>query len=121
MLACLYDRWMRARACSHHEVPDRPPLRLVPGERVRAGERDDQWPAFVFVSGARGEGWVPARHLSGNGGEVIVLTAYDTTELPVDVGDEVDVLERDDVSGWWWCRNGAGREGWVPVSALERL
>ena len=110
---------MRTRAVRDHRIPERAPLKLAVGERVTAGDRDTEWPEFVFVVGARGEGWVPARHLSGDHGEVMVLTEYDTTELSIDSGEEVDVIERDDSSGWWWCRNDAGEEGWVPVSAFE--
>ena len=110
---------MRACAVADHRIPERAPLQVAAGERVMVGERDTEWPAFVFVTSPQGEGWVPARHLAGDSGNVTVLTAYDTTELPVDVGDEVDVLERDDLSGWWWCRNEAGEAGWVPVSVLE--
>jgi hypothetical protein len=112
---------MRARAVEDHRIPERAPLQVAVGERVSVGERDTEWPAFVFVTGTQGEGWVPRRHLSGDSGEATVLVAYDTTELPVDVGDEVEVIERDDPSGWWWCRNAAGEEGWVPVAALELM
>ena len=48
----------------------------------------------------------------------IVRTAYDTTELPAQPGDVLDVLEEDVQSGWLWCRNREGREGWVPVSTV---
>ena len=36
-------------------------------------------------------------------------------------GDEVDVLARDDASGWWWCRRADGAAGWVPIDALDPL
>ena len=49
------------------------------------------------------------------------ITPYDTTELELAVGEEVVVLDRDDVSGWWWCRRADGAEGWVPVSALDPI
>lgn len=111
---------MRARAASSHEVPAREPIRLEPGDEVTVGERDTQWPAFVFVTGATGEGWVPSRYLSADAGAAVVITPYDTTELELTAGEEVDVLDRDDASGWWWCRRGSA-EGWVPVSALEPI
>ncbi|MDJ0924319.1 MAG: SH3 domain-containing protein [Acidimicrobiia bacterium] len=48
-------------------------------------------------------------------------TPYDTTELPVVAGQEVAVLERDDESGWWWCRTVTGDavEGWVPAAVFD--
>jgi uncharacterized protein YgiM (DUF1202 family) len=46
-------------------------------------------------------------------------TAYDTTELPTRVGETLDVVARDDESGWLWCRSADGREGWVPSRTLQ--
>jgi hypothetical protein len=51
----------------------------------------------------------------------VAVVAYDTTELPVAAGDEVAVIERDDISQWWWCRSVSGAEGWVPVEVLLPL
>lgn len=110
---------MMYRTRSRHEVPERRPIRLAPGEPVMVGDRDTEWPEFVFVTSSEGSGWVPARHLSADAGAAIVEVAYDTTELAVSAGEEVTLVERDDVSGWWWCRNTAGAEGWVPRAILE--
>lgn len=112
---------MRARASSDHEVPARLPIRLEPGDEVTVGERDTQWPAFVFVKGRSGEGWVPSRHLTANTGTAVVIAPYDTTEIALAAGEEVAVLDRDDESGWWWCRRADGAEGWVPETALDPI
>ena len=107
------------RALNAHEIPQRAPLRLKPGERVEVGERDTTWPAFVFVTTAAGQGWVPERHLREEEGRAVAAAGYDTTELATSVGEELAVLERDEVSGWLWCRSAQGREGWVPQSTVE--
>jgi hypothetical protein len=96
----------RVIATSAHEIPTREPLRLAVGESVEAGERSDDWPAFVFVVAAHGSGWVPARHLSGPSGRVRVREPYDTAELPTAP------------SGWLWCRSREGRKGWVPQETV---
>lgn len=83
------------------------------------GDRDTEWPEFVFVAAAHGTGWVPARHLSEPSGPAVVQTAYDTSELPTRVGDVLDVLAEDLSSGWLWCRSSSGRQGWVPVRTVE--
>ncbi len=101
-----------------HRIPDRAPLRLAVGDRVEVGERDARWPAFVFVTAAEGTGWVPSRHLSADSGRATVRTPYDTTELPVEAGEVLEVLREDRDSGWVWCRSGSGREGWVPVEVV---
>jgi Variant SH3 domain len=110
-------RTMVARAA--HQIPDRPPLQLLDGERVDVGDRDSEWPEFVFVTASHGAGWVPARHLSATSGTAVVEIEYDTTELPTQAGDVLDVVAQDLTSGWLWCRAPDGREGWVPINTLE--
>jgi len=108
------------RVCSAvaHRIPDRTPMLVRYGEVVEVGERSTEWPAFVLVTATHGSGWVPSRHLSATAGRAIVETPYDTTELATSVGEELEVIRRDDESGWLWCRNGHGTEGWIPIRAL---
>jgi hypothetical protein len=35
-------------------------------------------------------------------------------------GDELTVLETDEISGWSWVRRASGREGWVPNSTISQ-
>ena len=108
----------RVRAIEAHAVSERPPIQLAVGDAVSAGERDTDWPAFVFVTAENGAGWVPSRHLSDDSGDAVVAVAYDTTELATETGDTLEIVERDDASGWHWCRADDGREGWVPTRTL---
>lgn len=108
-------------ARSAHEIPDRPPIRVNVGDRVEVGERDGEWPAFVFVTDQKGSGWIPERHLDRQGASAVVTEGYDTTELPTKEGEELEVLHEDLTSGWLWCRGKNGREGWVPERTLTRL
>lgn len=111
----------RAIARLAHEIPERPPLRLAIGEVVELGERDTEWPEFVFVATPHGSGWVPARHLSQTGSTAEVQVEYDTTELPTEEGDLLEVVHEDTLSGWLWCRSGTGHEGWVPARTVSLL
>jgi hypothetical protein len=111
----------RVRALSAHKISERAPLQVAVGDRVQAGERDTDWPEFVFVTAPEGTGWVPARYLSQPTGDAVVQTAYDTTELPTEVGDELEIVVEDTASGWHWCRNSGGREGWVPTRTIEPI
>jgi hypothetical protein len=106
-------------ATEAHQTPGRPPLSLATGDDVMVGRRDDDWPAFVFVTAAHGSGWVPSRHLSADTEQAVVVAPYDTTELPTRTGEILAVVERDDESGWLWCRATTGREGWVPSRTVE--
>jgi Variant SH3 domain. len=124
-LVCHHQGVRHVVAREAHEIPDRPALQVAAGELVQLGERDDRWPAFVFVTTPHGAGWVPARHLSTPSdpppGTAVVQIPYDTTELPTRVGDVLEVLTEDLLSGWLWCRADNGRQGWVPVAAVEDL
>jgi hypothetical protein len=51
----------------------------------------------------------------------MVIEAYDTTELPTESGEVLDVITEDVQSGWLWCRSATGRTGWVPVNTVDSL
>ena len=106
-------------ATEAHVIPERLPLSLASGDVVTVGRRDSDWPAFVFVITAGGSGWVPSRYLSADAGRAVVETPYNTTELATRSGEIFEVVERDDESGWLWCRSADGREGWVPTRTVE--
>lgn len=108
-----------AVAHAAHDIPDRSPIQLEVGERVEVGERDAEWPAFVFVTTHRGAGWVPERHLDRDGSVAVVRDAYDTTELPTHQGEQLEIIREDQPSGWTWCRASGGQEGWVPTKTLS--
>ena len=106
-------------ATEAHVIPERPPLSLASGDVVTVGRRDSDGPAFVFVTTARGSGWVPSRYLSADAGRAVVETPYNTTELATRSGEILEVVVRDDESGWLWCRSTDEREGWVPSRTLR--
>ncbi len=64
---------------------------------------------------------MPARYLSAAEGTASVLTPYNTQEVAGQTGEMLTVIERDDESGWHWCRNAGGQEGWIPVRSLEPI
>jgi len=110
---------MEVRAYRPHRIPEHPPLVVEVGDVVRVGEQSIEWPAFVFVTSPAGGGWVPERFLTEDRPDAVVRVRYDTTELPADPGDRFTVVQRDDESGWWWCRDRSGAEGWLPAMVLE--
>jgi hypothetical protein len=111
----------RLRAVAAHVIPQRPPIQVTPGQRVRAGQHDTQWPAFVLVTTEDGSGWVPERYLDTSSDPAVVTTGYDTTELATTAGEELTLLKKDEPSGWAWVRNAAGREGWVPLPTVVSI
>jgi hypothetical protein len=115
------DRMTKLRATAAHVIPERPPIQVLPGHRVRVGQADTQWPAFVFVTTDDGSGWVPERYLDTTCDPAVVTTGYDTAELATTVGEELTLIKRDNPSGWAWVGNAAGREGWVPLRTVEPI
>jgi hypothetical protein len=101
----------RLRATAAHVIPERPPMQVLPGQRVQAGQHDTQWPAFVFVTTDDSAGWVPERYLDTPCDPAVVITGYDTTELATTAGEELTLIKQDTPSGWAWVRNAAGPGG----------
>jgi hypothetical protein len=91
-----------------------PALAVRAGERLAVGRRsDDEWPGWVWCENASGlGGWLPAEAVAADR----AVEAFDTREMTVAEGDEVEPGERR--AGWTWCRL-AGREGWVPDRCLD--
>ena len=111
---------IRVRAVASHRPPSRAPLEVEVGALVATGELSDEWPAFRWCVDEHGVGgWIPDRHLRPEEvGRARCLQGYSTRELSVDPGAVLVLVERDDESGWHWCRDGSGREGWVPMRSL---
>ena len=102
----------RLRATAAHTIPQRPPIRVTPGQQVQAGQRDTDWPAFVFITTDDGAGWVPERHLDTSSDPAVVITAYDTTELATTGGEELTLIEQTTrAAGHGSATPPAGRDG----------
>ncbi|MEZ0470860.1 peptide-binding protein [Luteimonas salinilitoris] len=95
-------------------------MRMHAGETVTLGERDAEWPQFVWTTLAGGlGGWVPAALFDREHGEATAQADHETLELDADPG-EVLRLQRE-LAGWWWAGNADGAHGWIPARVLEYL
>ena len=103
-------------ATKAHMIPQRPPLSLASGDVVTVGRRDSDWPAFVFVTTAEGSGWVPSRYLSADAGRV-GERPYNTTELATKSGEILEVVDRDDESGWIGVARPMGTRAGFPTTS----
>jgi len=114
-LAALRDRVTQA-----HRAPDRPAIQVQAGDRVTLGDRDTEWPQFVWTALASGlGGWVPSALFDAERGQASALQDYDTRELDVAVGEIVTLHEQ--MADWWWATNANGDSGWIPARAVERI
>lgn len=102
-----------------YTVVDRSPVCLKAGEIVDLGLEDKAWAGWVWASNADGRGtYVPVTSLERLGpDQAKVLEEFQAVDLSLKKGEEVTVLR--EVCGWFWCRNTAGAEGWVPDYVLE--
>ncbi|WP_368562498.1 SH3 domain-containing protein [Pseudoxanthomonas sp. UTMC 1351] len=108
----------RARVITAHRAPDRPAIRVASGDTVTLGDRDVDWPHFVWATLASGlGGWIPASMFDAERGLATAINDYDTRELDAEAG-EILALHYE-VADWWWAENVLGKTGWVPSRSLE--
>ena len=110
----------QARVISAHRAPDRPSIQVAAGDAVTLGERDSDWPQFVWTTLAQGlGGWIPAVLFDREVGEATALGDYDTRELHTEIGELVTLHHEQE--GWWWAENARGESGWIPARAIELI
>jgi hypothetical protein len=112
----------RARVVRDYRSQYANPIRFAAGDVVILGERDSEWPAFVWTTTPidGNAGWAPLDWLKPlDDGRVEALRDYSAQELDVEMGD--DVVLHDELGGWWWCERADGRCGWVPAEHMVRI
>jgi hypothetical protein len=98
------------------------PIRVRAGDRVTLTGREDNWQGWIWLWGVGPdgrEGWLPQDAVTvgvgGDGG--VARYDYDARELTVAAGDDVWVERRE--SGWLWCADRHGAQGWVPANCVS--
>ncbi len=110
----------RVEAIIFYRSPLPDPLIASANTRLHLKKRADEEPGWVYATGPDGkEGWVPRSWLRIEGDAGVLKQDYNATELDLEVGDELLVTRV--VDGWYWARNAAGREGWIPARAVRIL
>ncbi|MEB1365537.1 SH3 domain-containing protein [Xanthomonas campestris pv. campestris] len=112
---------MRARLLCDYRAAYANPIRFHAGQQVAIGVRDEEWPAFAWVSTGEGHaGWAPVAWLRPLGdGLAEALRDYDARELDAHQGEHV--LLHYEHGGWWWSERADGTQGWLPAADLELL
>jgi hypothetical protein len=104
---------------SHHpEASD--VLQVKAGEVLKFERRPTEFPGWIWCTNAQAvQAWVPSNWVSIMGDECHMRRHYVSKELPLCVGEIVNVLEVE--SGWAWVLNIDSEAGWVPMECLELL
>ncbi len=101
-----------------HAPQNRNPLAVRAGERVRLGERDDEYPGWRWGVAADGRAaWVPEAWFEIDGDEGVATRDYDAREIAVEGGEAV--VAGESWAGWTWVETADGRAGWVPEALVE--
>jgi uncharacterized protein YgiM (DUF1202 family) len=94
------------------------PIVMKTGDRLQVEDRQTDWVGWVWCIHPSGKSsWVPENFLQREGDTACATRDYDATELTVEEGLRLEVLEEE--AGWYWCRTEAGNFGWVPVENIE--
>ncbi len=117
---------MRALVLADYRSQYPDPIAFRRGQAVRLGERDREWPAFVWATAEDGRaGWAPLDWLrplgpAGDGTpRAQALRDYDARELDVVAGQALRLVHA--LGGWWWAQREDGAQGWVPARHLQPL
>ncbi|MEW5924844.1 MAG: SH3 domain-containing protein [Candidatus Zixiibacteriota bacterium] len=94
------------------------PLKLKKNDRIRTGEKESEWPGWIWCTDQKNiSGWVPESYIQMDGNDAVMLYDYDATELTVNPGDELLIINEE--VGWYWCLDQTGDCGWVPKENVK--
>ncbi len=108
----------RAKVIKAHKATFDYELSLEQGEYVAVGDKISETPGWVWVTNRDEIGvWIPESYIEFRGSYAKILKDYTSREFTVDEGSELSILETE--SGWAFCRQQDGHEGWVPLENLS--
>jgi hypothetical protein len=106
------------RVIAEHHASFPYSLVLRAGDTVTVSERRES--GWIWCMNDDGVGaWIPETYLKQEDRRATVLADYDSTELSTKIGEELSCLNEE--SGWIWCVNQAGQQGWVPAAKVKKL
>lgn len=97
------------------------PIVMKEGDRLQVEDKPTDWDGWVWCLHSSGKNsWVPGIYLNREGNNTaLALQDYNATELSVREGQELEIFN--EVAGWYWCRNGDGKSGWVPAENIKLI
>jgi uncharacterized protein YgiM (DUF1202 family) len=96
------------------------PITMQVGDIIDVSDKEDDWQGWTWVwctnQGGK-SGWVPKGYVIQDEGVWRARYDYSAMELSVEIGERVEVLQRE--SGWVECTNDRGARGWVPAENVD--
>jgi hypothetical protein len=95
-------------------------LHLKTGDFLMWRDRPSLYNGWTWCQASIGKsGWIPKNWLEFDGDTCRLLKDYDSTELTVKPGDELQEILTE--SGWLYAVLQDGRRGWVPLDCVSAL
>ena len=90
------------------------------GDLLACESRPTVYPGWIWCTDQEGnQAWAPEAYLAKEGNSCRFLRDYNSSELEIEAGAEVEVVER--TSGWALIRETKTRQGWIPLDCLRML
>jgi hypothetical protein len=112
---------MRVRVVKPYQRPYPDPLAVSAGDEVLPDfDRHTDIKGWVWCTAGDGRsGWTPKAWLVQRGEAWRIDRDYDSTELTIEVGEELEVTTEE--SGFLWVTNTRGESGWVPSENVAEI
>lgn len=108
----------QGKVIRNYETPYPEPFVIKKGDKLQTSIRDSEWEGWIWCLKADGKSaWVPEGYLQIQNDDAIALQDYNAIELSVKIGDMLELVKSE--SGWYWCRDKDGYQGWVPGEYIE--
>ena len=92
------------------------PIAFEPGDKLKLGDCDDEYPGWIWVATQDGnEGWAPEQYLAieESNGTATALEVYTANELDTHLGERLKLIQ--ELNQWVLVQNSQGAIGWVPL------
>ncbi|MBE9101043.1 SH3 domain-containing protein [Vacuolonema iberomarrocanum] len=113
---------VKVRVIEAYTTPYPNPVKFEVGEQVSLGQRDDEYPGWIWVTASGGkEGWAPEvlLDIDASGSRATALETYSARELNTHEEEILTVYR--ELNEWYWVCNADGQMGWVPIKTVTRL
>lgn len=109
---------MQYRVIKDHNPESAEVLSVLQGEVLRFERRKTIYPGWIWCTDSQGiQAWVPEDFVTIEGSHCRLNRDYNSRELPLEIGDTVEIVEI--VAAWALGIKRDGQKGWVPIECLE--